>query len=93
MEKTRISDESIRFIRHILPEETLKAILPVTCENVYDLIDFLESGVEVPLTQKEEAGESIDHDVLESAVKAIDELNKDPDCIDYEYLNRKLMNN
>ncbi len=93
MEKIRISDESIEFIRHILPAETLKAILPVTSENVYDLIDFLESGVEVPLTQKEEAGESIDHNAQESAVKAIDELNKDPNCIDYEYLNEKLMNN
>lgn len=93
MEKTRISDESIEFIKKILPAEALKAILPVTSENVYDLIDLLESGVEVPLAQKEEAGESIDHDVLERAVKAIDELNKDPDCIDYEYLNRRLMNN
>ena len=93
MEKIRISDESIEFIRHILPAETLKAILPVTSENVYDLIDFLESGVEVPLTQKEEAGKSIDHNAQESAVKAIDELNKDPNCIDYEYLNEKLMNN
>ncbi len=92
MEKTRTSDESIEFIKKMLPAEALKAILPVTSENVYDLIDLLESGVEVPLTQKEEAGESIDHDVLERAVKAIDELNKDPDSIDYEYLNQRLRN-
>lgn len=93
MEKTRISDESIEFIKEILPAEALKAILPVTSENVYDLIDLLESGVEVPLAQKEEAGESVDHDVLERAVRAIDELNKDPDRIDYECLNQRLMNN
>ena len=92
MEKTRTSDESIEFIKKMLPAEAWKAILPVTSENVYDLIDFLESGVEVPLAQKEEAGESIDHDVLERAVKAIDELNKDPDSIDYEYLNQRLRN-
>jgi|GEM_PF-5430358 len=92
MEKTRTSDESIEFIKKMLPAEALKAILPVTSENVYDLIDLLESGVEVPLAQKEEAGESIDHDVLERAVKAIDELNNDPDRIDYEYLNQKLTN-
>ena len=92
MKKIRISDESIEFIKAILPVEVLKAILPVTSENVYDLIDLLESGIEVPLTQKEEAGESIDHVVQECAVKAIDELNNDPDCIDYEYLNQKLTN-
>ena len=92
MEKIRISDESIEFIKGILPAKALKAVLPVTSENVYDLIDLLESGIEVPLTQKEEAGESIDHDVQECAVKAIDELNNDPDCIDYEYLNQKLTN-
>lgn len=75
-----------------MPNETLRAILPVTSENVYDIIDFLESGIEVPLTPREEAGKEIDRDALMSAVKAIDELNKNPDCIDYEYLNKRLVN-
>lgn len=92
MKKIRVSYKSIEFIKRILPDEAMKAILPVTSDNVYDLIDLLESGIEVALTQKEEAGEEIDHDIQESAVEAIDELNKDPDHIDYEYLNRKLMN-
>lgn len=92
MEKIRISDESIKFIKHILSAETLRNILPLTSENVYDLIDFLESGVEVPLTQQEEAGEEIDRDAQMSAVKAIDELNENPECIDYEDLNRRLAN-
>lgn len=93
MKKIRVSDKLIEFIKRILLNEAMKAILPVTSDNIYDLIDLLESGVEVPLTQKEEAGEEIDYDVQESAVEAIDELNKDPDHIDYEYLNRKLLNN
>lgn len=92
MEKIRISDESIKFIKHILSAKTLRNILPLTSENVYDLIDFLESGVEVPLTQQEEAGEEIDRDAQMSAVKAIDELNENPECIDYEDLNRRLAN-
>ena len=92
MKKIRVSDKSIEFIKRILLNEAMKAILSVTSDNVYDLIDLLESGIEVPLTQKEEAGEEIDHDIQESAVEAIDELNKNPDHIDYEYLNRKLMN-
>ena len=90
--KIIVSDESIEFIKRFLSVEALRTILPVTSENVYDLIDFLESEVEVPLTQQEEAGEEIDHDAPLSAVKAIDELNWNPECIDYEDLNRRLAN-
>lgn len=90
MAKKKISEQTIEFIKRILPKESLSSILPIDDESVFDLIDLLESGVEVPLTQKEEAGEDIDRSVQENAVKAIDELNEDPDNIDFDDLNERL---
>ena len=90
MGKTKISERTIEFIKHVLPMESLSSILPIDDESVFDLIDLLESGVEVPLTQREEAGEDIDRSAQENAVKAIDELNEDPDNIDFDDLNERL---
>ena len=90
MGKTKISERTIEFIKHVLPKELLSSILPIDDESVFDLIDLLESGVEVPLTQREEAGEYIDRSAQENAVKAIDELNEDPDNIDFDDLNERL---
>ena len=90
MGKTKISERTIEFIKHVLPKESLSSILPIDDESVFDLIDLLESGVEVPLTQREEAGEEIDRSAQENAVKAIDELNEDPDNIDFDDLNERL---
>lgn len=90
MGKTKISERTIEFIKHVLPKESLSSILPIDDESVFDLIDLLESGVEVPLTQREEAGEEIDRSAQENAVKAIDELNEYPDNIDFDDLNERL---
>ena len=90
MEKQKIADQSVEFIKHNLPKESLSAILPINEESVYDLIDLLESGIEVPLTQEEEAGGKIDDNIRKRAVDVIDELNLNPDNIDYDDLNRKL---
>lgn len=91
MAKTKISEQTVEFIKHLLPKASLSSILPIDNESVFDLIDLLESGVEVPLTQREEAWENIDHSVQLNAVKAIDELNEDPDNIDYDDLNGRLL--
>ena len=87
MEKQKIADQSVEFIKHNLPKESLSAILPINEESV---IDLLESGIEVPLTQEEEAGGKIDDNIRKRAVDVIDELNLNPDNIDYDDLNRKL---
>lgn len=90
MEKQEIADQSVEFIRQNLPKESLSAILPINEESIYDFIDSLESGIEVILTQEEEADGRIIDSIRKKAVDFIDELNLNPDNIDYDDLNRKL---
>lgn len=90
MEKRKLSEVSIAFIGGHVEKETLLSLLPLNEDSVYDLIHELETGIEVPLAQDEEEGKAIDHDVLDGCVSAIDELNDDPDYLDYEDFNARL---
>lgn len=80
----------MKFIKLHVKKESLASVLPIGGDSVFDLIDLLESGIEVPLTQEEEAGGKIDEGVRDEVVDVIDELNRDPSNIDFGDLNRRL---
>lgn len=86
----KISFESVRFIQKHIPKKELLSLMPVDEDSVFDLIELIESEVEVPLAQSEDAGEPVDERTLKESVRVIDELNEDTKAIDYEDLNKKL---
>lgn len=86
----KISSESIRFLQKHISKKKLLPLMPLDENSVYDLMELIESEIEVPLAQSEDAGEPVDEKTLAESVRVIDELNEEPDAIDYEDLNQKL---
>ena len=53
----KISSESIRFLQKHISKKKLLPLMPLDENSVYDLMELIESEIEVPLAQSEDAGD------------------------------------
>lgn len=91
MENKTINASTIDFIQKHVPVNVLSSFLPIDGDTVYDLIHEIELSVEAPLVLDQEEGNPVDVSILNACSDVIDDLNRDPDLIDFDFLNKELL--
>lgn len=90
MESKTIKDSTIEFVIKHISADVLSSFLPIDGDTVYDLIHEIEFSVETPLVLDQEEGKPVDASLLIASSDAVDDLNRDPDSIDFDRLNAEL---